>query len=68
MMGGGIFGLLIVGLLIYFFFNNSTQDRMGRNHNEDPDDALEILKIRYANGEISEEEYHRKKAILKESE
>lgn len=63
-MGGGIFGLLIIGALIYFLFNQS--DRFKANtDNKKNDDALETLRIRFVNGEISEEEYQQKKNILK---
>lgn len=65
MMGGGfmfwIFMLLIVFLIFSFFKNNQN------NNNSQPkkDDALEILEKRFANSEISEEEYHSKRKILK---
>lgn len=62
MMGGGLFGLLFMGLIIYLiisFFNNGTF------YNIKNDNPLEILKERYARGEISEEEYVEKRKILK---
>ena len=62
MMGGGLFGLLFMGLIIYLiisFFNN------GNFYNMKNDNPLEILKERYARGEISEEEYVEKRKILK---
>ncbi len=57
-------GLLLVIVVIYFLFKNSGMlDQTGR---KDPGkDALEILKERYAKGEISEEEFRRMKDNLK---
>ncbi|MEQ6377742.1 SHOCT domain-containing protein [Bacillaceae bacterium S4-13-56] len=68
MMGGGIFSLLIVGLLVYLFlnYNNSTHGRFGLNNDKNTEDALEILRKRYVNGEVSDEEYQRKKSILED--
>lgn len=70
MMGGGIFGLLFIGLLFYFFFmnfhqsnNNWSQHYKYKSGNEE---SLETLKMRFANGEINEEEYIRKKSIIQE--
>jgi putative membrane protein len=63
MMGGDIFCLLFIGLLVYLIvslFNNS-KGIQSINHNKDP---YETLKIRYAKGEINEEEYQRMKNIL----
>jgi len=68
MMGGGIFGILILVLVVFLVMRlnnlngyNSNNNSYARNN-----DALEILKERYARGEISEEEYERKRKILKE--
>ena len=64
MMGGGymfwIF-FLVIALLIFGFFKSNA------NTNSSPkkEDALEILKKRFANSEISEEEYLSKSKILK---
>ena len=71
--GGGFFGHGIIGILIsvllvmvmfYLFFvlmrTFDTRDK-GR---KDRTDSLEILKTKFAKGEISEEEYRRMRAIL----
>jgi putative membrane protein len=55
---GGIimgFGLLILILVVLYFYkqNNNTNS-----------DALELLKMRFVKGEISEEEYLNKKRLL----
>ena len=63
MMGGGLFGLLFMGLIVYLIvslFNNN-----GTFNNTMRDNPLEILKERYARGEISEEEYEEKRKLLK---
>ena len=72
MMGFGVFGIIsfIVHLLfsaaiIYLIFTaikklNLKDDRKSSNE----DNSLQILKERYAKGEISEEEYKKMKNIL----
>lgn len=64
-MGGGLFGmmlvpLILIGFIIYAvikFVNNNNNMR-----NEIPyDNSMEILNARFAKGEIDEEEYKRKK-------
>lgn len=71
MMGGwGIFMVLTWVLLIVVIVyavtklvqgaNNTTKSQNSRN------EALEILNQRYAQGELSDEEYQQKKKILKE--
>jgi len=52
--------LIIIGLVLYFttdIFKNNTSS----NHKTD---AVNILKERFAKGEIDEEEYERKKQML----
>lgn len=64
---GGIimmfFGVLLIGLVIYLLFrgNGQTSYRSTQRAVEDP---LEILKRRYADGSISEEEFIRMKSEL----
>lgn len=59
----GFWVLVVVslGILIVRLFS-STQMRTGA-----PEDALEILRRRYARGEISTEEYDERRAKLEES-
>ena len=65
----GLFGLIpliLIGLIVYAVIK-LTQGRQGDNYNiKEKIDALEILNQRLANGEISEEEYSRKKEMLRE--
>lgn len=67
-MGGGLFGILwsvlLLVLFIYlgakligFFFE-------GNQGRRDREDSLEILRTRYARGEIDDKEYQRIKDIL----
>ena len=64
MMGGGFMFwilILIVAFLLFGFFRSS------QNSNNLPsreDNAIEILKKRFANSEISEEEYLAKRKAL----
>ncbi|MDZ4342290.1 MAG: SHOCT domain-containing protein [Candidatus Binatia bacterium] len=73
MMGfGGIFGILLIGLIVWaviqFTNNNSSSNPVTPNRqvqSADKDNALEILKKRYARGEINQEEYERMKDSMK---
>ncbi|WP_418640786.1 SHOCT domain-containing protein [Sulfurimonas sp. ST-27] len=53
---GWIIPLLLIFALFYFINNNNNTDR---------ESARDILDRKYANGEIDEEEYKRKKELLK---
>ena len=53
---GWIIPLLFIFALFYFINNNN---------NSDKESARDILDRKYANGEIDEEEYKRKKELLK---
>jgi putative membrane protein len=57
--------LLIVGI-VYLIFRVIDKSRSKTVVHSDSSRAIEILKERYASGEISEEEYQRKLKILKE--
>ena len=52
-----ILGVLLIAAIIYFIWKGTSRD--GRN--ESP---LDLLKKRFVNGEISEEEYRAKKETL----
>ncbi|CAH2212222.1 SHOCT domain-containing protein [Tepidibacter aestuarii] len=56
-----VFLLFIVVLIIYLLNNNSLS--YNKRYNES-DKAIEILKEKYAKGEITEEEYKHKLKIL----
>ncbi|HEY4599932.1 MAG TPA: SHOCT domain-containing protein [Cerasibacillus sp.] len=72
MMGYGWFGvfwmiifILLIIALIYLVVK-VIQNNKHENEKSAPNDALNILKERYAKGEITDEEYEHKKRILKE--
>jgi len=51
--------LLVIALSIYMINKNNNDNKINK------ESALDILDKRYANGEIDEEEYLKKKKILK---
>lgn len=62
--GFGIFGMLInigvlilVGVLVYYFVKKYNTKSSNQN-------AIEILKMKYVQGEITEEEYLKRKQVL----
>ncbi|QGY41445.1 hypothetical protein GM415_15410 [Pseudodesulfovibrio cashew] len=61
---GFIFNLLFIGLLAYLVYK--IIKRVSRSDGrQDRNDSLEILKRKYANGEINSEEFNRMREILK---
>ncbi len=61
------FPLIIIGILVFLYFNSSNNgNNLNYRRNIQSNDALEILNNRFANGEISEEEYLRRKSVLKQ--
>jgi putative membrane protein len=75
MMGfGGIVGILLIGVLVWgviqFTNKNRSINPFTPNREEpsaDKENALDILKKRYARGEISQEEYKRMEEDMKHS-
>ena len=70
MMGGGlgtILTLLVLGLVIWAIIKvfPDWQDRVGLNRRRE-DSAEEILRQRFARGEIDAEEYEQRLRILRE--
>ena len=65
--GGGIFmgffWILIIGIVLYFIFRNNNPTNNDHNYSKrnSTDESLRILNEKYVNGEISEEEYKKKK-------
>jgi putative membrane protein len=57
--------IIIIVVLIFVLFNHS-----GRGNNTifkgDSNNALDILDKRFANGEISEEEYLKRRSVLRD--
>ena len=55
--------LIIIGILVYFLVKNSGNSALG---GQTKNKSIEILKLRYVNGEIDDEEYERMLKIIKE--
>ena len=69
---GGILYLLVLGLIVLFFvyaavriFKAVTAERSGSHR--DRNDSLAIIKVRFAKGEISSEDFNKMKQILSRS-
>jgi putative membrane protein len=73
MMGfGGILGLLLIAVIVWAFIQFMNKDSSSNPvtpnrqvQSTDKESALEILKKRYARGEINQEEYQRMKESVK---
>ena len=60
-------GLLVIILVVYLIYKNNNGNAQIRNYdNRSPqyDEALDVLKMKFVNGEITEEEYLRKRNLL----
>lgn len=67
MMGGfGIVSLLLIGLVIFVVVKLTQGSHGNYNGRNSGSSALDILDRRYANGEISDDEYRQKKKMLRE--
>ncbi|HYE09944.1 MAG TPA: SHOCT domain-containing protein [Patescibacteria group bacterium] len=67
MMGGfGLIPLILIGLIIFAVIKLTQSSNRNYINPTNNNDALDILNQRYANGEISDEEYTRKKKILRD--
>ncbi|MBZ0179121.1 MAG: SHOCT domain-containing protein [Melioribacteraceae bacterium] len=65
MMGfGGIIWIVLIIAAVLWFFNMNKGKGINNILNQGNEDSLDILKKRYANGEISKEEYHKIKNDL----
>lgn len=60
-----LFPLIIIIILIFIFMNPSNGGNYV-SYKRDENNTLDILDKRYANGEISEEEYLKRRSILKD--
>lgn len=63
---GSLFGLLVIGLLVYLVIRLFQGATPGPGARRDREDSMEILKRKYANGEISTEEFRKIRSLLKE--
>ncbi|OJF96998.1 hypothetical protein AX762_00075 [Alkalibacterium sp. 20] len=61
MMFGGIFGIILIIIVMYLLFNKTSENN---SYPSQKKSALDILDEEYARGNISEEEYLRKKKNL----
>jgi len=67
MMGGGagmmIIPIILIAVVIFLVYNQGGNNKFRDISSKD--NALNILNQRFARGEINEEEYNKKKNILK---
>lgn len=63
---GGILGLIIVVIAVYFLIKYISKNKNVSDTVIKKDNAIDLLNERYAKGEIDEEEYNKKKKILKD--
>jgi putative membrane protein len=69
MWGGGmwfgwIFWLVVIGLIVWLVVNQSGRNRNQNQVNPHIDSPLDILKKRYAKGEITKEQFDQMKKDL----
>ncbi|KAF2956281.1 hypothetical protein AS160_00120 [Marinitoga sp. 38H-ov] len=58
------FLLLIILILWYFMKNPDAAKKIGDFNNDPKNEALKLLNEKFVNGEITEEEYLRKKKLI----
>lgn len=63
---GMIIPLILIGLAIYTGVSLSQSGHKNYSNSRGGNDAMDILNQRYANGEISEDEYSKKKKMLRD--
>ena len=62
---GGLFWLVILGLIVWLVVNAIQRGQSHNTPNLPPrEDSLEILKRRFARGEIDAEEYEERRRLL----
>lgn len=64
--GGGLLGLILIAIILYFLIKYLNDNKNASDSFRKKDNAIDILNERYAKGEIDEEEYNRRKKILKD--
>ncbi len=63
---GGILGLILIVIAAYFIIKYISDNKNASDPVIKKDNAIDLLNERYAKGEIDEEEYNKKKKILKD--
>lgn len=66
MLTGGLVGLIILGLIIYFIIKYFEENKGNSNTFTKINNANALLDERYAKGEIDEDEYTRRKRVLRD--
>ncbi|MGO1470198.1 MAG: SHOCT domain-containing protein [Tissierella sp.] len=66
MFVGGLLCLIIIGMIAYFIINIFNKNEKNSNVSGTKASAIDLLNERYVNGEIDEEEYNRRKEVLKD--
>jgi len=61
---GSFFGLVVIGLLIWAVISFANSNRSRNDATPQQQSPLDILKKRYASGEITKEEFERMKKEL----
>jgi len=64
--GGGILGIIIIVIAIYFVIKYLNENKNDSYIFRKKNSAIDILNERYAKGEINEEEYNKRKSMLKD--
>jgi len=64
MMFGGLFLIILIIIILYLLFRQGSQGSQGNNYQMKNNSALDILDEEYAKGNITEEEYTRRKKNL----
>lgn len=59
-----MFGWIILLAIAYYFWDNSKSRNTQSDHTGDQKNALEILKERFARGEIDSTEFNERKRVL----
>ena len=57
--------LLVIGLVVYLLWNNPNHSNLSMIGHQ-KDEAIELLKRRYINGDIDEETYEKMKRTINE--
>lgn len=60
-----LLGLILIGVLVYVVYKASNKNKFSyTGQSEAGSEALDVLKMKFVNGEITEEEYLRKRNLL----